>query len=134
MTYTITNLCTREGDCVEVCPVDCIVPSGKGTPLFETFPLLYIDPDVCIDCGACVPACPPEAIFPDFEVPEEHEFMTEINAQFFEVLGAPTWDFDLEEEKGMPEGWPRPEPGTPSFDEDRKAFLAKLPESHRGEE
>ena len=67
MTYTITELCTREGDCVEVCPVDCIVPSPKGN---TEFPLFYIDPDVCIDCGACVPACPVEAIFPLEETPE----------------------------------------------------------------
>ena len=25
MAHVITELCTRKGDCVEVCPVDCIL-------------------------------------------------------------------------------------------------------------
>lgn len=95
MTYVITDLCTREGDCVEVCPVDCIVPGPKGN---EEWPLFYIDPDVCIDCGACVPACPPEAIFPEFEVPDERQHMTEVNKEFF-VSGPGYWDFDLDEQR-----------------------------------
>jgi ferredoxin--NADP+ reductase len=98
MTYTITELCTREGDCVEVCPVDCIVPGPKGT---ADWPLFYIDPDVCIDCGACVPACPPEAIFPEYEVPEGQEHMTEANANYF-TAGPGYYDFDLDEQRGMP--------------------------------
>ena len=50
MTYVIAETCTREGDCVEVCPVDCIVPGEKGN---AEWPLFYIDPDVCIgqNCG-----------------------------------------------------------------------------------
>ena len=99
MTYTITELCTRDGDCVEVCPVDCIVPGPKGD---ANWPLFYIDPDVCIDCGACVPVCPPEAIFPEFEVPAEQESFTQINADYF-LTGPGYWDFDLEEQKGVPE-------------------------------
>ena len=98
MTYTITELCTREADCVEVCPVDCIVPSPKGN---TEFPLFYIDPDECIDCGACVPVCPPEAIFPEFEVPAEHAFMTQVNADYF-TKGPGYWDFELDEQRGMP--------------------------------
>jgi ferredoxin len=65
MTYIITSLCLRDGSCVEVCPVECIVP---GKPKDEN-PWFYIDPDTCIDCNACVPQCPYEAIFPDYEVP-----------------------------------------------------------------
>jgi len=95
MTYVITELCTREGDCVEVCPVDCIVPGPKGD---SDWPLFYIDPDVCIDCGACVPVCPPEAIFPEFELPSEHEELTQVNADFF-LNGPGYWDFDLESER-----------------------------------
>jgi len=79
MAYVITSLCTREGDCVDVCPVNCIVP---GHPEAE-WPLFYIDPDICIDCGACVPACPPEAIFPEMDVPETHARDTALNARFF---------------------------------------------------
>jgi ferredoxin len=65
MTHIITSLCLRDSGCVEVCPVECIVP---GKPL-EEWPMFYIDPDTCIDCGACVPECPYAAIFPEDEVP-----------------------------------------------------------------
>jgi len=54
MTHIITSLCLRDSGCVDVCPVECIVP---GTPQ-EKSPWFYIDPDTCIDCGACVPECP----------------------------------------------------------------------------
>jgi NAD-dependent dihydropyrimidine dehydrogenase PreA subunit len=57
--------CKRCIICVEVCPVECIVP---GLPIAE-WPWYYIDPDTCIDCGACIPECPYEAIFPEDEVP-----------------------------------------------------------------
>lgn len=79
MAYVITQLCTRESDCVDVCPVNCIVP---GYPE-DAWPLFYIDPDVCIDCGACVPVCPPEAIFPEMDVPEQYTSDTPLNARFF---------------------------------------------------
>jgi ferredoxin len=65
MTHIITSLCLRDGGCVEVCPVECIVP---GYPKGE-FPWYYIDPDTCIDCGACIPECPYEAIFPEDDIP-----------------------------------------------------------------
>lgn len=65
MTHIITSLCLRDSGCVEVCPVECIVP---GKPQ-EQWPMFYIDPDTCIDCGACVPECPFAAIFPEDEVP-----------------------------------------------------------------
>ena len=67
MTHIITSLCVREGSCVTVCPVECIVP---GKPQ-EKWPWFYIDPDTCIDCGACIPECPFGAIFPEDEVPED---------------------------------------------------------------
>lgn len=65
MTHIITSLCLRDSGCVEVCPVECIIP---GKPI-EEWPWFYIDPDTCIDCGACIPECPYEAIFPEDEVP-----------------------------------------------------------------
>jgi ferredoxin len=68
MTHIITSLCLRDGGCIEVCPVECIVP---GKPENE-WPWMYIDRDTCIDCGACVPECPWEAIFPEDEVPAAH--------------------------------------------------------------
>lgn len=67
MTHIITSLCLRDGACVEVCPVECIVP---GQPEDE-WPWYMIDPDTCIDCGACVPECPWEAIFPEEDVPAD---------------------------------------------------------------
>lgn len=69
MTHIITGLCLRDGACVEVCPVECIVP---GIPEAE-WPWYFIDPDTCIDCAACVPECPYEAIFPEEEVPTSHD-------------------------------------------------------------
>ncbi|MBZ0277995.1 MAG: ferredoxin family protein [Anaerolineae bacterium] len=69
MTHIITSLCLRDGACMEVCPVECIVP---GQPESE-WPWYFIDPDTCIDCGACIPECPFEAIFIEEEVPSEYE-------------------------------------------------------------
>jgi ferredoxin len=69
MTHIITSLCLRDGGCVTVCPVECIVP-GKPE---ATWPWFYIDPDTCIDCGACVPECPFAAIFPEDEVPAAYK-------------------------------------------------------------
>ena len=68
MTYIITSLCLRDSGCVDVCPVECIVP---GKPV-EEWPWFYIDPDTCIDCGACIPECPFEAIFVEDEVPDAY--------------------------------------------------------------
>ena len=79
MTYVITALCERDGVCVEVCPVECIIP---GEPEAD-WPTYMIDPDTCIDCGACVAECPYDAIFADDEVPEEYASALELNARFF---------------------------------------------------
>ncbi|MDP6793022.1 MAG: ferredoxin family protein, partial [Anaerolineales bacterium] len=69
MTHIITSLCLRDSSCVEVCPVECIVP---GQPIGD-WPWYYIDPDVCIDCGACIPECPFEAIFEETAVPTQYD-------------------------------------------------------------
>ena len=77
MTYVITEPCIdlKDGTCVDVCPVDCIHPL-KDEDGFEEAEILYIDPEVCIDCGACEPACPVEAIFPEDLVPEKwHDYI-----------------------------------------------------------
>lgn len=68
MTHIIISLCVRDRGCIEVCPVECMVP---GQPINE-WPWIYIDPDTCIDCGACVPECPYSAIFPEDEVPSAY--------------------------------------------------------------
>lgn len=85
MAYIIAEPCvdTKDTACVEVCPVDCIHPSdGEGEPM------LYIDPDECIDCGACEPECPVEAIFAEEDLPAEWQPYIEINAKFFELRDA----------------------------------------------
>ena len=60
MSYVIGEACLSEryGDCVEVCPVDCIYPGEYKDEVF-----MVIDPDLCIDCSLCKPACPIDAIF-----------------------------------------------------------------------
>jgi NAD-dependent dihydropyrimidine dehydrogenase PreA subunit len=86
MTYIIAAPCidVKDKSCVEVCPVDCIHPTdGEGEPI------LYIDPDECIDCGACEPECPVEAIFAEDDLPEEWSRFTEINAKYFELKDSP---------------------------------------------
>jgi ferredoxin len=95
MAYVITRLCTRVGDCVEVCPVSCIVPGSKDSP---DWPYFYIDPDTCIDCGACAAACPSDAIFPEDEVPAEYAEDVRLNRLFFGE-GPGYWKFDLEKER-----------------------------------
>ena len=99
MTYIITSLCLRDSSCVDVCPVECILP---GMPASD-WPWFYIDPDTCIDCGACIPECPYEAIFEEDEVPPdyvakggEYQSMPE---------GTPGFDtvWDGENDKGEPE-------------------------------
>jgi ferredoxin len=95
MAYVITRLCIRAGDCVAVCPVDCIVPGPTGD---AAWPLFYIDPDMCIDCGACVSECPTLAIFPEAEVPPEYADDIVANRRFF-AEGPGYWPFDLQKER-----------------------------------
>ena len=86
MAYYITETCidVKDTSCVEVCPVDCIHPiDGEGEPM------LYIDPDECIDCGACEPECPVEAIFAEEDVPEDQDRFVEINTKYFELRDDP---------------------------------------------
>ncbi len=74
MTHVVTQACDgcRYTDCVVVCPVECF-------HLGET--MLYIDPDVCIDCEACVPECPVDAIYHEDDVPEDMRDYIRINAE-----------------------------------------------------
>ena len=74
MTTLVTDNCIdcRFTDCVTVCPVDCFHADDK---------MLYIDPDVCIDCSACIPECPVEAIFEGDDLPEDLYEWVAINAE-----------------------------------------------------
>jgi len=95
MPFIIAEPCqgTCDTSCVEVCPVDCIhgpLPvdeikqiqlSGDTAQLANI--MLYIDPDVCIDCGACEPECPVEAIFEEDDTPAQWTSYIQKNADFF---------------------------------------------------
>lgn len=74
MTVVVTENCQRcrYTDCVTVCPVPCFHGDEE---------MLYIHPDVCIECGACIPICPVHAIYEDFELPSDKEKWIEINAE-----------------------------------------------------
>ncbi|MBE3550976.1 MAG: Ferredoxin [Brockia lithotrophica] len=84
MAYVITSACigAKHAECVDVCPVDAIHPR-PGTPEFEQEEMLYIDPDVCIDCGACEAVCPVNAIYHEDFVPEEEKEFIERNRAYF---------------------------------------------------
>ena len=74
MTYVVTQPCfgAKYGDCVDVCPVDCIY---KGEEIF------YINPEECIDCALCVDACPVDAIYEETEVPVAWQGYIALNAE-----------------------------------------------------
>ena len=84
MTYVIAEPCvtTKDTACVDVCPVDCIHPRKDETD-FEKETMLYIDPEVCIDCGACEPVCPTKAIFQDVDLPDRWRHFEQLNTEFF---------------------------------------------------
>jgi ferredoxin len=74
MTTIVTDNCKgcRFTDCVTVCPVACFHNDDE---------MLYIDPDVCIDCSACIPECPVQAIYEGDDIPEEKKHWIAINAE-----------------------------------------------------
>lgn len=82
--YVITQNCCKDASCVPVCPVECIRPVG-GAGTFTGTEMLYIEPDVCIDCGACEEECPVGAIYSDDNLPPDQERFAEINARYFEA-------------------------------------------------
>lgn len=84
MSHYITEPCigTKDTACVEVCPVDCIHPRADE-PDFATEEMLYIDPDICIDCGLCVDECPVKAIYREDDVPANQKKFVELNVQYY---------------------------------------------------
>lgn len=78
MAFVITAPCMTEkaADCLDVCPVDCIV---EGDDQY------YIDPSICIDCGACETACPVEAIFHEDELAADNQVYLEKANKFFHL-------------------------------------------------
>lgn len=82
MAYVITDTCTKDHLCVDVCPTDCIHPKADE-PNVEEVTQLFVDPAGCIDCGACVPVCPSESIFAADDLPEEKKAFLESNAAHY---------------------------------------------------
>lgn len=79
MSYIIAEPCVdvKDGACVDVCPVDCIVGKDSGEDR-----LCYISPDECIDCAACEPVCPVNAIFSEEDVPAQWKSWVAVNYDF----------------------------------------------------
>lgn len=73
MTHVVTEPCVdcKYTDCVTVCPTDAFREGDR---------MLYIDPEVCIDCYNCIPECPVEAIFQEDDVPEKWAGYVALNA------------------------------------------------------
>lgn len=82
MTHIIMEPCigVKDLSCVDVCPVDCIYGAEE-----ESWEMLYIHPEECIDCGLCVDACPVEAILPMEEVPDKWERFIALNYEKFDL-------------------------------------------------
>jgi ferredoxin len=72
MTTLVTDNCKgcRFTECVTACPVAAFHADEE---------MLFINPDVCVDCGACVPKCPVQAIYEDLDLPDELEEWVDIN-------------------------------------------------------
>ena len=82
MAYVITDACTKDANCVDVCPVDCIHPR-KDDSDYEQASQLFVDPGACIDCGACIPVCPASAIYTLDDIPENLKSFIEANASHY---------------------------------------------------
>ncbi len=74
MAFVVTKKCIgcKDTACVTVCPCECFHEGPE---------MLFINPEVCIDCGACEVECPVEAIFYDEDVPAEHQSDIQLNAE-----------------------------------------------------
>ncbi len=82
MAYVITDTCTKDALCVDVCPTDCIHPK-KDEPDFEAETQLFVDPVECIDCGACVPVCTTDSVHALEDVPEDKKEFIDRNAAYY---------------------------------------------------
>ena len=78
MTFVVTKECIgcKDTSCVTACPCDCFHEGPE---------MLYISPEICIDCEACVVECPVEAIFHEDDVPEEFQTDILLNATMSQI-------------------------------------------------
>ena len=78
MAYVVTSACfgCKYTDCVAVCPVEAFREGEQ---------MLYIDPEICIECDQCVPECPVEAIYAEGNVPEDQKGFIALNAEMAAV-------------------------------------------------
>lgn len=74
MAFVVTDNCQacRFTECVTVCPVSCFHGDGQ---------MLYIDPQLCIECGACIDACPVSAIYDESDLPAEKMHWKAVNQE-----------------------------------------------------
>ena len=72
MTHVVTKKCIgcKDMACATVCPCECFHEGPQ---------MLFINPELCIDCEACQVECPVEAIYRDDELPDEHLGAIELN-------------------------------------------------------
>ncbi|HYC46480.1 MAG TPA: 4Fe-4S binding protein [Burkholderiales bacterium] len=79
MAVVVTDNCEacRFTECVGVCPVACFHGDEQ---------MVYIDPDVCIDCCACIPACPVQAIYLEDDLPDDKKVWLDLNRERAAVL------------------------------------------------
>jgi ferredoxin len=73
MAHVVAEPCLdcKHRDCVTVCPVDCFYEGDR---------MLYIHPDVCIDCTSCVAVCPVHAIYHEDHLPTALRPYRDLNA------------------------------------------------------
>lgn len=82
MAYVVTDACTKDFVCVDVCPSNAIHPAAADAAA-ATVSQVYINPDDCIDCGSCAPECPSSAIFSADELPADKADFAAKNAAYF---------------------------------------------------
>lgn len=74
MTHVVTEKCVgcKHTTCAVVCPVEAFHEGPE---------MLYINPDVCIDCEMCVVECPVDAIFHEDDLPKEEAAALGLNSR-----------------------------------------------------
>jgi ferredoxin len=84
MAHVITEGCigVKDGECISVCPVDCIHPTAEERA-FQEVDMLYIDPNACIDCGLCADECQRGAIFGEDVLPTKWTHFRRRNAEYY---------------------------------------------------